>query len=177
MRWGIALLSFLRYPQMPLTELAVRNARADGKPRKFFDAHGLFLLVTPQGGKLWRVKYRFGGKEKLLSLGPYPLIGLREARDARDEARRSLLSREDPGLVKASARQAALATSNNTFRQIADEYRAKLTREGRAAATLEKIEWYLTFVLPALGECGRDHFTHILDWWVFEHRTRMVKSR
>ena len=136
---------------MPLTEVAVRNARADDKPRKLFDAHGLFLFVTPQGGKLWRLKYRFGGKEKLLSFGPYPLLGLREARDARDAARRSLLAGEDPGQAKANARQAVLAAANNTFRQIAEEYQAKLTREGRAPATLEKIEWYLTFVLPALA--------------------------
>ena len=137
---------------MPLTEVAVRNARADDKPRKLFDAHGLFLFVTPQGGKLWRLKYRFGGKEKLLSFGPYPLLGLREARDARDAARRSLLAGEDPGQAKADARQAVLAAVANTFKQIAEEYQAKLTREGRAPATLEKIEWYLTFVLPALGE-------------------------
>ena len=137
---------------MPLTEAAVRNARTEGKPRKLFDAHGLFLFVSPQGGKLWRLKYRYGGKEKLLSFGSYPLVGLREARDARDAARRSLLAGEDPGLRKALARQAVLAAVNNTFRQISEEYQAKLTREGRAPATLEKIEWYLTFVLPALGE-------------------------
>ena len=137
---------------MPLTEVAVRNARADDKPRKLFDAHGLFLFVTPLGGKLWRLKYRFGGKEKLLSFGPYPLLGLREARDARDAARRILLAGEDPGQAKADARQAVLAAVANTFKQIAEEYQAKLTREGRAPATLEKIEWYLTFVLPALGE-------------------------
>ena len=139
-------------PPMPLTEVAVRNARADEKPRKLFDAHGLFLFVTPQGGKLWRLKYRFGGREKLLSLGPYPLIGLKEAREARDTARRRLVAGEDPGLAKANARQAALAAVNNTFRQIAEEYRAKLAREGRAVGTLEKIDWYLTFVVPFLGE-------------------------
>ena len=64
---GIIPLVDFRYPQMPLTEVAVRNARADDKPRKLFDAHSLFLFVTPQGGKLWRLKYRFAGKEKLLS--------------------------------------------------------------------------------------------------------------
>ena len=137
---------------MPLTEVAVRNARADDKPRKLFDAHGLFLFVTPQGAKLWRLKYRFGGKEKLLSFGPYPLLGLREARDARDAARRRLLAGEDPGQAKADARQAVLAAVANTFKQIAGEYQSKLMREGRAPATLEKVEWYLTFVLPALGE-------------------------
>lgn len=108
--------------------------------------------MTPQGGKLWRLKYRFGGREKLLSFGPYPLLGLKDARDARDAARRMLITGEDPGLAKAAARQATLAATNNTFRRIADEYRAKLTREGRAAGTLEKIDWYLTVVLPTLGE-------------------------
>ena len=59
---------------MALSETTVRSAKADEKPLKLFDGGGLFLLVTPKGAKWWRLKYRFGGKEKLLSLGTYPEV-------------------------------------------------------------------------------------------------------
>jgi hypothetical protein len=72
---------------MPLTDTAVKNAKAQDKKVKLFDSEGLFLLVAPNGGKWWRLKYRFQKKEKLLSLGVYPEISLKEARRRRDEAR------------------------------------------------------------------------------------------
>jgi len=64
---------------MALTDTAIRRAQVRSKPYKLFDASGLFLLVTPSGGKWWRFKYRFAGKEKLLSLGTYPEVSLKEA--------------------------------------------------------------------------------------------------
>ena len=73
---------------MPLTSTTIKNAKSEAKPRKLFDERGLFLLVKPNGGKLWRFKYRFDGKEKLLSLGVYPDVSLKDARDRRDEARK-----------------------------------------------------------------------------------------
>ena len=69
---------------MPLSDTAIRNAKSQVKPYKLYDAGGLFLIVTPAGGKWWRLKYRFEGKEKLLSLGTYPEVGLKEARGKRD---------------------------------------------------------------------------------------------
>jgi hypothetical protein len=75
---------------MPLTDVSIRNAKPSDKPAKLFDERGLFLLVTPGGGKWWRFKYRFDGKEKLLSLGVYPDVGLKDARDRRDEARKQV---------------------------------------------------------------------------------------
>ena len=66
---------------MPLTDTAVRAAKPANKPQKLFDDNGLFLFVTPGGTKSWRVKYRFQGREKLLTLGTYPLLSLKEARD------------------------------------------------------------------------------------------------
>ncbi len=65
---------------MPLSDTAIRTAKPTDKPYKLADEKGLFLLVTPAGGKWWRLKYRFGGKEKLLSLGTYPDVGLKDAR-------------------------------------------------------------------------------------------------
>ena len=71
----------------PLTDTKVKKIKLDGKPRKLFDGGGLFLLVTPSGGKLWRLKYRLGGIEKLLTIGTYPQTSLAEARQKRDDAR------------------------------------------------------------------------------------------
>ena len=75
---------------MPLTDTAIRNAKPGLKPAKLFDERGLFLLVTPAGGKWWRFRFRYDGKEKLLSLGVYPDVGLKEARNRRDDARKLL---------------------------------------------------------------------------------------
>ena len=74
----------------PLSEVKVRTAKPQKEPYKIFDGGGLFLLVTPPGGKLWRLKYRFDGKEKLLVLGAYPEIPLADARQRRDEARKQV---------------------------------------------------------------------------------------
>ena len=74
-------------PPMALTDTLIRNVKPGQKPQKLFDGGGLFLLIAPTGGKLWRLKYRFGGKEKLLALGVYPDVSLKKARELRDEAR------------------------------------------------------------------------------------------
>ena len=75
---------------VPLSDVQVRNAKPSSKPLKLFDGGGLFLLITPTGGKLWRFKYRFEGKEKSLSFGAYPEISLADARLKREDARRRL---------------------------------------------------------------------------------------
>lgn len=83
-----------------LTDTAVRTAKPTDKPRKLADEKGLFLLVTPSGGKWWRLKYRFGGKEKLLALGVYPAVTLKDARERREEARKLLANGADPGELR-----------------------------------------------------------------------------
>ena len=70
---------------MPLTETQIRNLKPESTPKKHFDGEGLFLYVTPTGSKLWRMAYRFEGREKLLSFGKYPTVSLRDARARRDE--------------------------------------------------------------------------------------------
>ena len=90
-----------------LTDIAVRKAQVRDKPYKMFDPNGLFLLVTPAGGKLSRFRYKIGGKEKLLSIGPYPEVMLSAARDARDEARAGLRAGRDPSLVRRQLRAEA----------------------------------------------------------------------
>jgi hypothetical protein len=85
---------------VPLSDVAIRNAKPGSKPVKLFDEKGLFLLVAPSGGKLWRFKYRYGGKEKKLSLGTYPEVGLKFARERCMEARKLLATGIDPSEKK-----------------------------------------------------------------------------
>ena len=90
-----------------LTDAAIRKAKPTHKQRKLFDGRGLFLLVTPTGGKLFRFKYRFGGKEKLLALGAYPDVALSVARDRREEARRVLAAGIDPSAQRRAEKEAS----------------------------------------------------------------------
>ena len=92
---------------MALSEFAVRRAKPRETPYKLFDGDGLHLLVNPTGSKLWRLKYRYCGTEKLLSFGPYPLVSVLDARQKRDEAKRTLLAGTDPSADKRRRRQTA----------------------------------------------------------------------
>jgi integrase len=101
-----------------LTELRVKAAKPAEKPYKLFDERGLFMLVTPAGGRLWRFRYKRGGLEKLLTLGAYPEVSLKRAREKRDDARRLLSDGVDPTLK----RRAEEASATNTFKAVADEW-------------------------------------------------------
>jgi len=109
------------------------------------------LWVTPDGAKRWRLAYRFAGSQKLLAIGVYPATGLREARDARNEAKRLLAEGQDPSLTKRLARAAKETASANTFDAIADELLAKKRRESKAERTLVKLERLLRLACPAIG--------------------------
>lgn len=85
---------------MPLTDDVIRKAKPGAKPAKLFDERGLFLLVSPSGGKWWRFRYTFGGKENALSLGVYPAVSLSAARNRRDEARQLLAQGTDPAIAR-----------------------------------------------------------------------------
>lgn len=136
---------------MALTDTAIRNAKPSEKPKKMFDERGLFLLVQPSGGKLWRLKYRYLGKEKKLSLGRYPDVSLKTARERRDEARTLLANGADPSSVKAELVNEKRDAAENTFSTIAREYIAKIEKEGRAAITIKKTRWLLSLLEPDLG--------------------------
>jgi len=137
---------------MPLTETAARNAKPAKAPRKISDGGGLYLLVQPNGSKLWRLAYRFGGKQKLLALGSYPEISLGAARDRRSEAKRLLQEDTDPSTQRRIDRQRAATAAANTFRLVAEELLAKYEREGRAGVTLAKHRWLYSFAYPSLGD-------------------------
>jgi len=137
--------------QLPLTDTECRSTKPGPSLRKLSDGGGLQLWAFPNGAKLWRVAYRFEGKQKLLAIGPYPTISLAGARRARDDAKRLLKSGEDPSAVKKQLK-AVLAAQGDTFRAVAEEFVGKLRREGRADATLAKTEWLLEFAYPKLGK-------------------------
>jgi Arm DNA-binding domain len=84
----------------PLTDVQVRTAKPSIKAQRLFDGSGLYLEISPAGGKLWRLKYRIDGKEKLLSIGAYPTVGLKEARDRREDARKLVAQGIDPAAKK-----------------------------------------------------------------------------
>jgi len=140
-----------RYPTMPLTDSAIKNAKAKAKPYKIYDDHGLFLLVTPTGGRLWRIKYKFGGKEKLLAPGAYPATKLAAARARRDEARSLLAEGKDPSVEKKRATAVAALSQASTFRVVALELIAKRREEGVSTATHSKAEWFLKLLDRDLG--------------------------
>ncbi len=134
---------------MALTDARCRTAQPGPKLQKLTDGAGLQLWVQPSGARLWRLAYRFGGKQKLLALGVYPMISLARARQAREDARRLLAGGIDPAIEK--KRRAQEHIDAVTFRAVADEYVAKLKREGRAEATIAKTEWLLAFADADLG--------------------------
>ena len=128
---------------MPLTATEVKQAKPQDKPRKLADGGGLHLLIHPNGAKYWRYKYRFAGKEKLLALGVYPEISLKDAREAHQQARKKLASGIDPG----SARKVE-----------------KLTRHLAAAESFEAVarEWY-DQIMPQKSESYRVRTGRILE--------------
>lgn len=103
---------------MPLTDTSIRAVKATDKVLKLFDGGGLFLQVTPAGGKWWRLKYRFAGKEKLVSLGTYPETSLKEARDRRDAAKKLLSAGIDPSADKREGKLEVAAAAVNTFEAV-----------------------------------------------------------
>ncbi|AIO24218.1 MULTISPECIES: tyrosine-type recombinase/integrase [Burkholderia cepacia complex] len=137
---------------MPLTDTAIRNAKPADKPVRLFDGGGLYLEIAPSGGKWWRLKYRFGGKEKRYSLGVYPEVTLATARKKRDEAREKLAAGIDPGEAKKAEKRASLLAAAHSFEVVArgwmDE-RKTTVEPAQHAKTLARME---NDVFPWLGK-------------------------
>ena len=133
---------------MPLTDTAVRLKKAGTKPEKLFDERGLYLLVVPGGGKWWRLKYRFGGKEKLLSLGTYPDTTLSKAREKRDEARRLIAGGIDPSVHRQAVKAARGAETS--FEAVAREW-----------ITNRAAKWSRKQPEKVLGRLERHVFKHV----------------
>ncbi len=132
-----------RPSRKPLTDKECVTAKAEERPYRLGDAHGLYLHVMPNGSKYWRLKYRHLGKEKKLAIGVYPLISLAEAREKRDEARKLIATGKDPSAVKQQNRHSAILEAQNTFEKLAREWfeknQAKWTPK-HAEAILYRLE-------------------------------------
>lgn len=140
---------------MALTELEVRKAKPADKQYKMADGAGMYLLVHTNGGKYWRLKYRFDGKEKILSIGTYPDVTLSEARERREQARKLLANGADPSAVKQEAKQASTRalqlTSENSFATLAAEFhkvKSPMWTPGHAKQWMGNLEKY---ALPVIG--------------------------
>jgi integrase len=137
---------------MTLTDTAIRRTRPiDGRTMKLSDGGGLQLWVMPSGARLWNLAYRFAGKQRKLAIGPYPRITLKDARACREDAKRQLAAGIDPSQQKRLAKLAATTENANTFEALAAEYLEKKRKEGKASATLGKLEWLFGIANRTLG--------------------------
>jgi integrase len=136
---------------MPLTDTTIRNAKPREKKYKIYDTGGLFMIIAPAGGKWWRLKYRFEGKEKQLSLGVYPEVSLAKARERRDKARVQVADGIDPSQAR-KAQKAARTNKENTFESVAREWFEKF-KPGWAPGHAIKIKGRLeNDVYPYIGQ-------------------------
>lgn len=143
--------------KLKLSDAAIRAAKPREKPFKISDGRGLHLLVNPNGSRLWRMQYRFAGKQKMIAFGPYDPAGrgdglsLQQARDKTSYARDLLKNNQDPATQKKLDKIASRISAENTFNVVADEYIAKIEKEGRATATLDKTRWLIDPARPKIG--------------------------
>jgi integrase len=130
---------------MALTDVSIKALKPAEKSYITADGKGLCLQITPIGSKLWRYRYRYLGKARVLTLGEYPAVGLATAREKRDEARLQLRNGIDPGALRKQTKLIATLGSGNTFGAIADEFIIKkFQKEGRSDVTIIKTRWLLT---------------------------------
>ncbi len=135
---------------MPLTDLAVRNAKPSAKTARLRDERGLYLEVSPKGGKWWRLRYTFQGKENMLSLGVYPDVSLKDARERRDEARKLLAQGVDPSKVRQEEKAEAAAEAL-TFEHVAREWYERFKPKWSPSHSLDVIQRLEKNVFPSLG--------------------------
>ncbi len=147
---------------MALSVKAIENARARDKSWKLFDEKGLYLQIAHSGSKIWQLKYRFEGREKKMSLGPYPEVSLKAARTKRDDARALLQEGRDPSMERQTKRIEAKIARENTFGAIAREFIAKRVNDGDDAICLtteRKTRWLCELLERKLGKLPIDQIT------------------
>ena len=134
-----------------LTDARIKTAKPGDKPIRTFDGGGLYLEISPAGGKLWRPKYRFGGKEKRLALGTYPDTPLAKAREQRDEAGRLLADGIDPGESRKIQKAAKVERAANSFEAVAREWFTKHKPNWAASHSDKLINRFENDVFPWIG--------------------------
>jgi hypothetical protein len=165
----------------PGKDTAIKNTKPAAKPFKLADEKGLYLLVNPSGGKLWRMKYRFEGKEKLLAFGTYPTTGLKEARGRMAEAGKLLANGADPGAVKKAQKVARLERAANSFEAVArewfEQWRGGVSEavQTRTMRRLEKDVFPIIGDLPVV-EVNAPKVLEVLWYSVSTNTTRMRVS-
>ncbi len=139
---------------MPLTDTAIKKAKSEAKDYKMADGGSMYLLVKATGSKCWRLKYRIGGKEKLMAFGMYPDVSLADARGRREQARKLLANGVDPSAIKQKAKQEKvkiLQIAENSFRNLATEFhkvKSPMWTEGHAKQWMGNLEKY---AMPVIG--------------------------
>lgn len=128
---------------MALTLFAIQNAKPRAKPYKLSDGSGLHLLVNSNGSKLWRLRYRFGGKQNMIGLGSFPDVSVASARQKREDARRLVASGNDPSHQRKLDKAAIEVAAKNTFGTLVTDYLERLKAEGKSESTLKKNRWLL----------------------------------
>ncbi len=136
---------------MKLTNIVCKNAKPKEKPYKLSDGGGLYLLVKTNAAKHWRLKYRFLGKEKLLALGPYPVISLADAREARDSAKKLLIAGTDPITHKQDRTRLAIRNAQNTFKSVALEWHGNQVEKWSANHSLNVMRRLDVDIFPYIG--------------------------
>jgi len=137
---------------MPLSDIAIRSAKPREKAYKLADGGGMYLEVSPAGGKWWRLKYRYDGKEKRLSLGTYPEVGLREAREKRDDLRKLLAAGVDPGESRKAVKASKAEAAANSFEAVAREWFAKYSPRWAPSHADKLIQRLERDIFPWLGK-------------------------
>ena len=137
---------------MKLSDLKCRTAKPEAKPYKLSDGGGLYLHVKPNGSKHWRMKYRFLGKEKLLSFGAYPIVTLSEARDMRIDAKKLLQQDVDPAEIKKQQKQGLLDNHSNTFKKVAREWHEIQTSRWSKKHTQSVMHRMEVDIFPLIGD-------------------------
>jgi integrase len=136
----------------PLSDIQVRNAKPKAQDYKLMDGFGLYLLVTPTGGKLWRFDYRYNDKRKVIAIGVYPSITLSDARKRREDAKKLLANGVDPSEIKKAQKAATVAETENGFEVVAREWHGKFAvtwSESHAETTLRRLQ---SDVFPVMGD-------------------------
>ena len=144
---------------MPLTDTALKNLKTTGKQAKHSDGAGLHIMLTAKGSKVWKMAYRFNGKQKTLSFGAYPTVSLAQARKRREQAKEKIALGIDPSEELRQEKSRKRLNAENTFGAISEEYLEKSRKEGIASVTLNKKRWILSLCESHLADRPIDEIT------------------